>query len=385
MTIVVAFVLTIVTAGIGFSVAYGTAFSLAASGASFGTAAMLGAAAGYAAVGAIVGAATGALGAALAGGDLGDVLRGAAIGGISGALTGAMHVVGGGFAGNAANIVGHGVIGGAANVAMGGKFQDGFLSAAASAAAAVSGLANPNSDVGKSLGLGGRTLVASTVGGTASALGGGKFANGALTGAMHHLLNAEAEDALGKMARKFEWSPERRSQLYKYYLERGLQATNQDIDNLKNALYVNDETYRAYIRGDYGTGSSALDTYERIQANKYQSLEVAIIASAGMDPNFKFSPDITVTGTIGYSFKGVAYQKGIAMGTSGSTTFTGYGASTPRLILSLNIGPGSPPMAGTTTTSISGGYIIGGGYEGGAWSGGFTWPGAGIMRNTYSK
>lgn len=37
----------------------------------------------------------------------------------------------------------------------------------------------------------GRTAIASTAGGTASALGGGKFANGAVTGAFHHLLNAE--------------------------------------------------------------------------------------------------------------------------------------------------------------------------------------------------
>jgi hypothetical protein len=37
----------------------------------------------------------------------------------------------------------------------------------------------------------GRTAIASITGGTASALGGGKFANGAITGAMTHLLNAE--------------------------------------------------------------------------------------------------------------------------------------------------------------------------------------------------
>ena len=183
VTIVVAVVLTIVTAGIGFAVAYGTAFSLAASGVTFGTAAFLGAAAGYAAVGAIVGAATGALGAALAGGDLGDVLRGAAVGGISGALTGALHMTNG-----IVNIVGHGVVGGATNVAMGGKFGDGFLSAAASAATAVSGLTDPGTS---KFNIAGRTAIASIAGGTASSLGGGKFANGAVTGAFHHMLNAE--------------------------------------------------------------------------------------------------------------------------------------------------------------------------------------------------
>ncbi len=142
--------------------------------------------------GAYIGAVTGALGSALAGGDLGDVLRGTMIGGISGAMTGAMHGIGGTAELNAANVVGHGVVGGASNVAMGGKFQDGFLSAAASAATAVSGLTNPSSQTGKGLGFAGRTAIASAAGGTASALGGGKFANGAVTGAFHHLLNAEA-------------------------------------------------------------------------------------------------------------------------------------------------------------------------------------------------
>jgi hypothetical protein len=184
VVIVVAFVLTLCTAGIGAGVAYGAAFSLAASGVSVGTATLLGAAAGYAVAGAIVGAATGALSAALNGGNLGDVLRGAVVGGVSGAITGALHVTGG-----VVNIAAHGIVGGASNVAMGGKFGDGFLSAAASAATAVTGLTSPETSP---LNMAGRTAVASIAGGTASTLGGGKFANGAITGAMSHLLNAEA-------------------------------------------------------------------------------------------------------------------------------------------------------------------------------------------------
>jgi hypothetical protein len=85
------------------------------------------------------------------------------------------------------------VLGGLSNVAQGGKFQDGFLSAAASAAVSNTGLADPKSDLGKSLGVGPRTTIAAIAGGTASQLGGGKFANGAITGAMHHLLNAEGD------------------------------------------------------------------------------------------------------------------------------------------------------------------------------------------------
>ena len=147
----------------------------------------------YALTGAVIGSITGGLSAALNGGNLGDVLRGAVIGGISGALTGSLHNVGGTLALDSANVVGHGVVGGASNVAMGGKFGDGFLSAAASAATATTGLTDPNTSTGKSLGFAGRTAIASAAGGTASTLGGGKFANGAVTGAMTHLLNAEME------------------------------------------------------------------------------------------------------------------------------------------------------------------------------------------------
>ncbi|NJR42019.1 MAG: hypothetical protein HC767_04550, partial [Akkermansiaceae bacterium] len=111
-------------------------------------------------------------------------------------MTGSLHNVGGTLALDAANIAGHGVIGGATNVAMGGKFQDGFLSGAVAAATAKTGLTDPNTDVGRSLGFAGRTAIASIAGGTASVIGGGKFANGAMTGAMTHMLNAEAAKKL---------------------------------------------------------------------------------------------------------------------------------------------------------------------------------------------
>ncbi|NJM38530.1 MAG: hypothetical protein HC845_12095 [Akkermansiaceae bacterium] len=104
--------------------------------------------------------------------------------------------MGGTLALDAANVAGHGVIGGATNVAMGGKFQDGFLSGALAAATAKTGLTDPNTDVGRSLGFAGRTAIASIAGGTASVIGGGKFANGAMTGAMTHMLNAEAAKKL---------------------------------------------------------------------------------------------------------------------------------------------------------------------------------------------
>ena len=195
VVIVVVAVLTYFTAGIAS--AWGAGLYASATGAAVGGTAAT--AAGYAISGAYIGAVAGGLGAALNGGDLGDVLRGAAIGAVQGAITGGvLHGMGeaaqsAGFfsAETALHVAGHGVVGGAANAAMGGKFQDGFLSAAASAGAADAGAFGAISGDGAGA-VAGRTAVAGVVGGTASALGGGKFANGAYTAAFQHLVNAEA-------------------------------------------------------------------------------------------------------------------------------------------------------------------------------------------------
>jgi hypothetical protein len=148
---------------------------------------------GISATGAVAGAVGGGLNAGFAGGDLGDILRGAAIGAIQGAITGGMGngALNAFNAGNylmaAAYITGHGLVGGAVNEAMGGKFQDGFLSAAVSAAAMM--IPFGNSDP-----IGG-LIKSSTVGGTASAVGGGKFANGAYMGAFQYLVSPQGVGA----------------------------------------------------------------------------------------------------------------------------------------------------------------------------------------------
>ena len=76
----------------------------------------------------------------------------------------------------------HGLTRGAIQAAQGGKFKAGFMSGLSSAF-----------DVGTKGygGFVGRTTIMAVVGGTASALGGGKFANGAVSGAFVHMFNAE--------------------------------------------------------------------------------------------------------------------------------------------------------------------------------------------------
>jgi hypothetical protein len=104
------------------------------------------------------------------------------------------------------HVAGHGLVGGAISAAQGGSFRDGFIASAVTAAA--SPITN---QIGASLNLGtpgtgsrtqvlGRTLLAGAVGGTASALGGGKFANGFVTAAMQHLMNAERSSLMKVIA-----------------------------------------------------------------------------------------------------------------------------------------------------------------------------------------
>ncbi|MFD0893724.1 VCBS repeat-containing protein [Luteolibacter ambystomatis] len=148
------------------------------------------------------GAAGGATDAFLSGGNAHDVLRAAGTSAVQAAITaGVLHnLEPGGWLKSlpmptqvAAHVVGHGLVGGAANEAMGGKFMDGFLSAAAGALGTDMGIA-------QHLGLGkpgdssnvfARDMVAAVIGGTAAELGGGKFANGAFMAAFQHHYNAE--------------------------------------------------------------------------------------------------------------------------------------------------------------------------------------------------
>jgi hypothetical protein len=86
----------------------------------------------------------------------------------------------------------HGVVGGALSLAQGGEFVDGFVANAAGAFAGVMaeggfGPAGPG-DIGD---YSGRIAAAGIAGGTASALVGGKFANGAITAAFAQMWNGE--------------------------------------------------------------------------------------------------------------------------------------------------------------------------------------------------
>lgn len=155
--------------------------------------------------GAAGGFAGGFSGSLLNGGSIGDAFRAGVIGGLTGAATALVAAgIGGEFdaldksAGLSwgedwgGRAIAHGLADGAISEAEGGNFRSGFYSGAFASAAA------PLTHV-----LGGykgdwhiaeRTAIAAAIGGTASRIGGGKFANGAVTGAFVHLFNDEARE-----------------------------------------------------------------------------------------------------------------------------------------------------------------------------------------------
>ena len=140
--------------------------------------------------GAIAGAVSGFIGS---GGDL----KAAVVGGLTGA---AFAGIGDKFAKfkdldtvqKMEKIALHGLTGGASSVANGGKFGAGFMSAGFTQAMSLGGGFEKMGAVEKAVTTGDRAknaVIAGIVGGTASVIGGGKFANGAQTGAMSRLFN----------------------------------------------------------------------------------------------------------------------------------------------------------------------------------------------------
>ena len=117
-------------------------------------------------------------------------MEGALIGGLTGAGFGFVNVKIPNW--GLKKIVAHGLVGGTGSRIAGGSFRQGFLSAGFTqfAAPGIDGILPGNTDFTTAAS---RTAAAAVVGGTASELGGGKFANGAVTGAFSRLFNDELQ------------------------------------------------------------------------------------------------------------------------------------------------------------------------------------------------
>jgi hypothetical protein len=182
-------------------------------------------------LGAALGAVYNGAQAAINGGSFSDVLKAAALGAVTGAvgavtggfLHGFGEAIGGalakaGMTKGAAAVAGkiihagaHGLAGGGMTAAQGGSFKDGFIGSLIGAGvSAVTGAVFPGLDaIEGAKGVLIRTDIASISGGAASALAGGKFADGAYSAAFFHLFNHELEIAFkGKTYTAYGASPE---------------------------------------------------------------------------------------------------------------------------------------------------------------------------------
>ena len=121
------------------------------------------------------------------GGNLKSALVGAATGGAAG-------YIGASFHGVVNKAVAHGAVGGTASVIQGGKFGVGFASSFFTKVISdpIQGLANDIATTSKAASAIFGGIMAALVGGTASVIGGNKFASGAQTAAMQYLFNQAA-------------------------------------------------------------------------------------------------------------------------------------------------------------------------------------------------
>lgn len=113
----------------------------------------------------------------------------------------------------------HGTKDGLIRYAQGGKFEHGFMSGF------VSSLGGSYVNDSKSLGYGDKVLLAAAIGGTAEKLGGGKFANGAVTGAYVMMFNHMGDHGEGNELKPYR-EADKFSIEYAKLIRESLQAPN---------------------------------------------------------------------------------------------------------------------------------------------------------------
>jgi len=189
--------------------------------------------------------------------------RGALIGGLMGAafaFVGHAAVLGSFRGAPGGGIILHGLVGGGFASAQGGSFQSGFLSAASAKAIAPFGMTgNPI-----------RNAVAGAVaGGIGAELGGGKFANGATTGAFSYLFNDALSDSYAKNPRTAAAAAELRR-----------------VQGLSNNQFAQEQFFG--LLGEPGfTQGLALGQV----IDQFDSL---VVNSAGLIRNFRFQQELSL-------------------------------------------------------------------------------------------
>jgi len=139
-------------------------------------------------------------------------------------------------------------------MAQGGTFKSGFASGFSSS------FFSPGT-TGKG-GFFGRTSIAAIVGGTASALGGGKFSNGAISGAFVHMFNAEARQYLKSLSvRQMAQVSKFKRYIQKMNLKTfnkhfGINITDSELNLYKQEIYS--QLNPAIIKGAYDAATQAI-------------------------------------------------------------------------------------------------------------------------------
>ena len=186
-------------------------------------------------------------GSLLNGGSLGDAFKAGVIGGIVGMATAGA----GQIANGCLRLVASGVVGAVASESMGGDFRSGFLSglAAAAMAPSVGSMARQNWLAG--------LVLSSVVGGTASAIGGGKYANGAAFAAFYYVLNTPI--------------PKRSQSTVS-------QPSGDCIDQRKHFLAIQ-ESMRSFFKANpYGVYQISNDDFSFLEGYYHQQIEAADIS-----------------------------------------------------------------------------------------------------------
>lgn len=151
-------------------------------------------------------------GSLLNGGSIGDAFKAGVIGGAQAYFAGKIgdHFGDvGSWQNELGRAVAHGALGGAVEEARGGQFRHGFYAGAVGSLAGSVVGSTALGEIDGPEGMALRTAISAVAGGTASVLGGGKFANGALTAAFQHLFNVEAHRGfMGKVSRFFGGDPD---------------------------------------------------------------------------------------------------------------------------------------------------------------------------------
>lgn len=218
----------------------------------------------------------GAITGFVSGGVATGSLRGALTGAISGAAFGSLHnwksnLIAKGI--DYGRIAAHGMVGGISSVLSGGKFGHGFAAAGFTQAASEIGgdklfIEGAESFPDRAA----NAIKAAVIGGSASVLSGGKFGNGAITGAFSRLLNDDSTVGQQETGCEDSCYPEGRE--FSEHLESSMPDELADIMNTADKM--------AYYRASGQFGEDAARTEYLNRGYEVWDGPISVIAGGGL-------------------------------------------------------------------------------------------------------